>query len=110
MLDKKAFKAELVKNGYTQARLAREVGISERTLSNRLKTGDFGAVEIEKISQILNLQKPYEIFLHQRMQCRWDGAFYALVSEILHGKPRFLFSRRVEGFGLLHAVSVFVHK
>lgn len=62
MLDVNAFKAELAKCGYTQARLAKEIGISSRTLSNRLKSGDFGCIEITKICEILDISDPVPIF------------------------------------------------
>lgn len=61
-LDVNAFKAALTKKGYTQEKLAREIGISPRTLTNRLKTGDFGAIEIEKITKTLSIENPCDIF------------------------------------------------
>lgn len=62
MLDVKALKAEMVRNGYTQVKLATELGISPRTLSNKLKSGDFGSKEIEIMIEILNLKDPVAIF------------------------------------------------
>ena len=62
MLDVYAFKAALEKKGYTQKQLAKEIGISTRTLSNRIKTGDFGSVEIKKISEILEISDPMSVF------------------------------------------------
>ncbi len=62
MLDVNAFKAALTKKGYTQAQLAEKIGISSRTLTNRIKTGDFGSVEIKKISEVLEISNPMSIF------------------------------------------------
>lgn len=62
MLDVNALKAEMVKNGYTQAKLAAEIGISPRTLSNKLKTGDFGNKEMEVIINVLSIKDPMSIF------------------------------------------------
>ena len=62
MLDVNALKAEMVKNGYTQAKLAEEIGISPRTLSNKLKTGDFGNKEMEVIINVLSIKDPMSIF------------------------------------------------
>ena len=62
MFDINAFKAALAKKGYTQAKLAKEIGISSRTLSNRLKSGDFGSVEIKRISEVLDISDPIPIF------------------------------------------------
>ena len=47
MLDVKALRAEIVRNGYTQATLAKELGMTDKTLCSRIKTGDFGVKEIE---------------------------------------------------------------
>lgn len=62
MLDVCALKAEMVRKGYTQARLSEEIGISSRTFSNKLKTGDFGSKEMEAIIDILELTEPMKIF------------------------------------------------
>lgn len=62
MLDVKMLKAEMVKNGYTQQSLSRELGITPRTFTNRLKTGDFGAKEMEIMIDVLNLKDPFSIF------------------------------------------------
>jgi transcriptional regulator with XRE-family HTH domain len=55
-------KGKIKAKGYTQEKLAKELGISPKTLSNKLSKGIFGAVEIEKIIKILDIQKPVEIF------------------------------------------------
>lgn len=62
MLDVKALKAEMVKNGYTQVALSEAIGMSPRTFYNRLKSGDFGTKEIEGITAALKLQNPIDIF------------------------------------------------
>ena len=62
MLDVKALKAEIVRNGYTQASLAKELGMTDKTLCSRLKTGDFGTKEIESLIDVLHLEDPMSIF------------------------------------------------
>lgn len=62
MLDVKALKAEMLRNGYNNSSLSKEIGITSRTFTERLKTGDFGSKEIEIIIEKLNLQNPIEIF------------------------------------------------
>ena len=62
MLDVKALKAEMVKQGYTQVALSEAIGMSPRTFYTRLKTGDFGTKEIEGMTAVLKLQNPIEIF------------------------------------------------
>ena len=62
LLDVRALKAEMVRNDYTQVKMAAELGISPRTLSNKLKTGEFGNKEMEIMIDKLNLKDPMAIF------------------------------------------------
>ena len=62
MLNVNALKAEMVKNNYTQASLAEALGMSPRTFYNRLQTGDFGAIEIKKMIDLMNIKEPVPIF------------------------------------------------
>ena len=55
-------KGKIKAKGYTQEKLAKELGMSPKTLSNKLNKGIFGSVEIEKIIEVLDIQKPLEIF------------------------------------------------
>ncbi|CEK35421.1 helix-turn-helix domain-containing protein [[Clostridium] sordellii] len=55
-------KGRMKAEGYTQADLAKELGISAKTLSTRLKKGVFGSDEIEKMITILKIENPIEIF------------------------------------------------
>ncbi|MCD7723518.1 MAG: DUF739 domain-containing protein [Clostridiales bacterium] len=66
MLDKKALKAAIVKNGYTQEYVAKKIGMSSRTFSNKIKKGVFGSDEIEKMTLLLQLDKPWEIFFFRK--------------------------------------------
>jgi len=58
----KALKAEIVKCGYTQAEVAKLIGISETTMSRRMKNKDFGIEEAEKLILLLKIQNPQDIF------------------------------------------------
>lgn len=62
MLDKKKLKAKMVEFGYTNATLSEELGITSRTFSNRLNTGDFGAKEIKIMIEKLKIADPVPIF------------------------------------------------
>lgn len=62
MLDAKALKAEMVRNGYNNLTMAKELGISPRTFTTRLKTGDFGSKEIDVMIEKLKLSDPMAIF------------------------------------------------
>lgn len=65
MLNKPLFKSELIKNGYTFKAMAKELGISERTFSDRVKKGDFGSKEIDIMIDCLHLDNPLPIFFAQ---------------------------------------------
>lgn len=62
MLDIFALKAEMARYGYTNSSLAKELGMTARTFSTRLKTGDFGSKEIEIMIRCLHLKDPMSIF------------------------------------------------
>ena len=62
MLDANSLKAEMVRNGYTQEKMAKAIGITPRTFSTRLKTGDFGRKEMEIMIRLLNLKDPLAVF------------------------------------------------
>ena len=58
----KALKAEIVKSGYTQAEVAKLIGISETTMSRRMNNKDFGIEEANKLIELLKIQNPQDIF------------------------------------------------
>lgn len=62
MIDTNALKAEWVRVGMTQASVAQKIGISPKTLSQKLKRGVLGSDEIEKLIALLNIKAPMEIF------------------------------------------------
>ncbi|NMM62354.1 DUF739 domain-containing protein [Clostridium sp. P21] len=65
MVNVKLLKAQMVLNNYTIGKLAREIGVSTKTLSTRLNKSpeNFKQVEIEKIVIILKISDPMSIFL-----------------------------------------------
>ena len=58
-----ALKAEIVRNGYTIAQVAKMIGISETTMSRRRKKHDFGLNEAQRLIDVLHIQNPGDIFL-----------------------------------------------
>lgn len=62
MVNVLALKAEMMRNGYNQETLSKELNISSRTLSNKMKKGVFGSDEIEKMIELLKIKNPIEIF------------------------------------------------
>jgi transcriptional regulator with XRE-family HTH domain len=62
MLNVLEFKAAMVRKGYTQKMLAEKLGISEKTLCERLKAQRFGTEEIEQLIPLLEISDPMAIF------------------------------------------------
>lgn len=60
-------KAEFVKNNYTQKDVADLLGISTKTLYNKLKCGDLGCEEAQILVEKLNIKNPTEIFFAQEV-------------------------------------------
>ena len=63
MVNVAELRAELARKQLTQKELAKRIGISEQTLSRRMKTKVFGSDEIEKIIRVLDVKDPISIFL-----------------------------------------------
>lgn len=62
MLDKNALRGEIARNGLTQKDVAKMLGISEKTLISRMKSGIFGTDEVEILIDKLNIKKPMNVF------------------------------------------------
>lgn len=62
MINTTELKAQMVRRNHNQESLAKELGISTRTLSNKLKRGVFGSDEIEKMISVLGIEDPIGIF------------------------------------------------
>lgn len=67
MLNKNKLRAEIVKNGYTQADVAKRLGMSEKTFISRMKRGVFKTDEVEVIVEFLNIEDPMDIFFGQEV-------------------------------------------
>jgi hypothetical protein len=52
----------MAEHDYTQAKLAKELDISEQTLRRKLRTGKFDSDEMEKMIVLFDMQNPCEIF------------------------------------------------
>lgn len=66
MLDVNLLKSYMVKAGYTQKMLAKQLGISEQTLTRKFKKRVLGTDEALKIVDLLNIDNPQDVFFcHQ---------------------------------------------
>lgn len=62
MINKNELKAEIVRNGLTNAQLAQMLNMSPKTFSNKLNKGVFGTDEASKMIEILGIKNPERIF------------------------------------------------
>lgn len=62
MIKVNELKGRMVANGYTQETLAKAIGVSAKTLNNKLKKGVFGSDEIERLIKVLGIENPSKIF------------------------------------------------
>ena len=68
MIDVNKLKGKFVEKGYdTQEKQANVIGMSTRTLQNKLKKGVFNSNEIFKIMEILKLDDPTPIFFVKKI-------------------------------------------
>ncbi len=65
MFAENEFKAELVRKGYTQKALAKEIGMTPKTLYLKMKSGKFGTDEVNRIMEVLDIKNPVPIFFAQ---------------------------------------------
>ena len=62
MIDRNKLRAAWVSKGFTQERVAKEVGVSNKTFSLKMKRGVFGSDEIEKMIDLLDISDPVNVF------------------------------------------------
>lgn len=62
MVNTNALRAEWVKKGLTQNQVAKSIGISSKTMSNRMKKKVFGTDEAKKLISLLDIENPAAIF------------------------------------------------
>lgn len=76
MLDVNALRGAIASKGYTQKRLASEMGISGQSLSKKIKSGVFKSTEIDTMIRLLEIENPMPIFFAQEVPC--DATFSCL--------------------------------
>ena len=62
MLDEKKLRGKMAENGLTQKQVARELGMSDSTFYRKMKSGDFGIEDCDKMIAMMHIQNPVEIF------------------------------------------------
>ena len=62
-----ALRAEIIRNGLRQEDVAKSIGVSASTFCRRMKNGDFGLDEVNKMITLLNIQQPGPIFFTRKL-------------------------------------------
>lgn len=52
----------IAERGYSQAKVAKEIGITPKTFYDKMKKGVFGSDEMEAMISLLNIENPASIF------------------------------------------------
>lgn len=67
MVNKNKLRAEIVKNGYTQADVAKKLDMSEKTFISRVKKSAFKTSEVEVMVDFLGIEDPAPIFFDREV-------------------------------------------
>ena len=62
MVNTDEIRARMALLGITQKDLAKTIGISEKTMSFKMRSGKFGLEEAKILIQVLDIKNPSEIF------------------------------------------------
>ena len=62
LINANLIRAKIVEKGMTQEQVAKEMGISAKTFSQKMKSGRFGLHEAEKMIEILKIEDPDKYF------------------------------------------------
>lgn len=62
MIDVNALRGKIAEKGLSQAKMAKELGISPKTFYEKMKRGVFGSDEMEIMIRILEIDEPSKIF------------------------------------------------
>lgn len=63
MVDTAKLRGIIAERGFSQRQVAKELGMAEKTFYTKMKTGIFGTDEAEKLTDMLAIANPAEIFL-----------------------------------------------
>lgn len=67
MFSAKELKAQMARRGFTQEQLAKEIGISTKTLNLKIKSGNFKISEAQAIANVLSIDDLSTIFFAEKV-------------------------------------------
>ena len=69
MLNPNLLRAKMAENGMTQEEVAKQIGMTAKTLSLKIKNGKFGLDEADRLIELLKIDKPELIFFANKVTC-----------------------------------------
>ena len=60
-------KGEIARAGYSQSKVAKELGITPKTFYVKMKKGVFDSDEIEEMINLLRIDNPVQVFFAQKV-------------------------------------------
>lgn len=70
MIQTNELRGIIAKNGLSQAKVAKMLGISSKTFYSKMKKGKFGSDEIQIMIEKLSIDKPSEIFFAKEVSLK----------------------------------------
>lgn len=67
MVQTNELRAAILRKGLTQSKVAKAIGISDKTFSDRMKKKVFGSDEIEKMIDLLEIENPMFVFFNRQV-------------------------------------------
>lgn len=63
MVNTNKLRGLIAERGFTQRKVARELGMAEKTFYTKMRKGVFGTDEVEQMIELLHIENPVDIFL-----------------------------------------------
>jgi len=73
MIDIGKLRGTIVEKGFSQRRVAKELGITEKTFYNKMKKGVFSSAEIDAMICLLDMREPMKVFFTNHVSQQETG-------------------------------------
>lgn len=72
MVNTDKLRGKIYERGFTVTKVASMIGMSRRTIGDKMSNGRFGTVDVEKIARVLHLSRDeiFEIFFAQLVELK----------------------------------------
>ena len=66
MIDREKLREIIAQRGMSQRKVAKHLGMAEKTFYSKMKNGVFGTDEVDKMIDLLEIDHPWEIFFAKK--------------------------------------------